>query len=182
MVLDFSEVPSHRTGSNGPKLNHKFHLNIGKSFCTLRVAEHRTAAQGGHGVSPWRYSKPTGCVPVSQLWVTLPPAGIRLLCPSGASPGFSGQEPFVALCGCSWGWLLAKRPISASPSSVWEPSTSRARAGGKQQDSPDIPQPESNVTLSINTPVSPSRTSDQGTANATQIARACWQSCEEQTR
>lgn len=52
MALDLSEVPSHRTGSNGPKLNHKFHLNIGKSFCTLRVAEHRNSCPGG----PWSFS------------------------------------------------------------------------------------------------------------------------------
>lgn len=140
------DLQCHRTRGNGHKLKHKFHLNMGKAplHCGWQIA--------GTGKCE-DIPKPPGHVPVSQLWVTLPPAGT--FCPCGASLGFSGQGMFVAPCGCSWGWLLI-------PDSLWEPSASRARVRGKQGDSPDIPQPEAKVTLSINTPVSPSRTAEPG--------------------
>lgn len=98
---------------------------------------------------------PPGCVPVSQLWGTLPPAGIRLLL------SFSGQ-PWVPRSGgvCGTVWMLLG--LAAGPDSLWEPSACRARVRSKQGDCPDSPQPEPSVTLSINTPVSPCRTADPG--------------------
>lgn len=66
MVPDFSVVPSHRTRSNGHKLQHrKFDLNIRKNF-TLRVAGHlhTLPSQAVESPSP-ETSKHTWAVSVS---------------------------------------------------------------------------------------------------------------------
>jgi len=57
----FSAVPGDRTRDNGHKLEHqKFHLNVRKSFFTVRVMEHwNRLLREAVDFHPLKISKPT---------------------------------------------------------------------------------------------------------------------------